>query len=263
MALKYEVLLTATDITMPLMRMVKINFISRFYGLFVPNAVGAYMVRWYKVTKGQENKGAFATLTIVERLIFILLQLIAGVGFLITADRQLGEIQDTIIYLSTCGILLCTGFIILAVANHRIPILKTALPKLAGQLPGQLSKIASQVLIDTVSMRQIVSTFALSGLWLATFLFRVYLIFLALDLPFSFSEAAWMSSLIMLIQLLPISQAGIGVREGAYAYVFNLYGQPPEQGVAVGLLFFSQMIAISAVGGVLDMIERIRTFREI
>ena len=64
-------------------------------------------------------------------------------------------------------------------------------------------------------------------------------------------EAAWIGSLALLVQVLPLSLAGVGVREGAFAYLFGLFGLPPETGVLVGLLVFSQMLAIALVGGLL------------
>ena len=61
-----------------------------------------------------------------------------------------------------------------------------------------------------------------------------------------------MGSLVLLLQMLPLSFAGIGIREGAYAYLFSLYGLAPEAGVLIGLLFFSQMLILAGLGGVLQ-----------
>ncbi|MDY6832174.1 MAG: UPF0104 family protein, partial [Thermodesulfobacteriota bacterium] len=73
-----------------------------------------------------------------------------------------------------------------------------------------------------------------------------------------FLDVAWISSLVFLLQLLPVSLAGIGVREGAFAYMFIQVGLPPEQGVAVGVLFFSQFLLVAALGGVLELLDMVR-----
>jgi hypothetical protein len=91
--------------------------------------------------------------------------------------------------------------------------------------------------------------------WHIFFLVRTYLLFLSLSLPLGFMDVAWMSSLAFLLQILPVSLAGLGVREGAFAYMFTKIGLPPEQGVAVGLLFFSQFLLLAAIGGVLEFLE--------
>ena len=65
-----------------------------------------------------------------------------------------------------------------------------------------------------------------------------------------------MGSLVLLLQTLPLSLAGIGLREGAYAYLFRLYKLPPENGVLIGVLFFSQMLKMAAGGGGFELMER-------
>jgi hypothetical protein len=76
------------------------------------------------------------------------------------------------------------------------------------------------------------------------------LIFVAPAIPLGFSDVAWMSSSIFLLQILPLSLAGIDLLEGAYAYVSALIGLPAEQGAAVGLVFFSQFLLMAGLGGV-------------
>ena len=71
----------------------------------------------------------------------------------------------------------------------------------------------------------------------------------------TFIEVTWMASLVMLLQALPISLAGIGVREGAYAYLVTLFGLPVETGVVIGILFFSQMLIMAITGGILEMMR--------
>jgi hypothetical protein len=61
---------------------------------------------------------------------------------------------------------------------------------------------------------------------------------------------------VLLLQTLPISFAGIGLREGAYAYLLTLYGLPPEKGVLIGILFFSQMLIMAFVGGVFELTDK-------
>lgn len=76
-----------------------------------------------------------------------------------------------------------------------------------------------------------------------------------MQLPFGLIDAAWMGSLVLLLQVMPVSIAGIGIREGAYAYLFALCGLPSEKGVLIGILFFTQMLIVALIGGILEIIE--------
>jgi uncharacterized membrane protein YbhN (UPF0104 family) len=62
-----------------------------------------------------------------------------------------------------------------------------------------------------------------------------------------------MAPLVLLLQIIPVSFAGIGVREGAYAYLFGLFKLPPELGVLTGILFFSQEILFAVIGGMFEL----------
>ena len=64
-----------------------------------------------------------------------------------------------------------------------------------------------------------------------------------------------MGSLVLLLQTIPVSFAGIGVREGAYAYLFTVFGLAPEKGVLIGIVFFSQMLILAGIGGLLELFE--------
>ena len=52
---------------------------------------------------------------------------------------------------------------------------------------------------------------------------------------------------------LPVSFSGLGVREASYAFFFDLMGLGPETGVALGMLFFIQMLLMAFIGGILEI----------
>jgi uncharacterized membrane protein YbhN (UPF0104 family) len=88
------------------------------------------------------------------------------------------------------------------------------------------------------------------------FLCRLFALVKSADLPLSFLDVSWMGSLVLLLQVLPISFAGIGMREGGYAYLFTAFKLPPEKGVLIGILLFSQMLIIAIIGGICDLVEK-------
>jgi uncharacterized membrane protein YbhN (UPF0104 family) len=96
----------------------------------------------------------------------------------------------------------------------------------------------------------------LSVLFQCLMITRVYLLCWGSEVHLGLPDVAWISSLVLLLQILPFFFAGIGIREGAYAYLFTLLGLQPEKGVLVGLLFFSQMLIFAALGGVCEMLEK-------
>lgn len=55
--------------------------------------------------------------------------------------------------------------------------------------------------------------------------------------------------LVSLAMVLPISISGVGVREGGLAFLLSRFGVSPEQGVALGLLWFLATIVGGVLGG--------------
>ena len=94
---------------------------------------------------------------------------------------------------------------------------------------------------------------ALSLVWQIFYISRLLMLTKAAALPLNPIDILWMGSLVLMLQTLPISFAGIGLREGAYAYLFTLYDLTPEKGVLIGVLFFSQMLIMAFVGGVFEL----------
>jgi hypothetical protein len=92
----------------------------------------------------------------------------------------------------------------------------------------------------------------LSFVWQAVFILRVQVLAESLSIPFDDFDMAWMASLVLLFQVLPVSFNGIGLRESAYAYMFSVQGVSPEKGVLLGLLLLSQVLILAVFGALLQ-----------
>jgi uncharacterized protein (TIRG00374 family) len=51
------------------------------------------------------------------------------------------------------------------------------------------------------------------------------------------------------VSMLPISLAGLGIREGAFVYLFTLVGASTEQALTLSLMWFALMVLVSVLGG--------------
>ncbi len=80
--------------------------------------------------------------------------------------------------------------------------------------------------------------------------------------PMSWTSAVWISAAVYGAVLLPVSVAGLGVREFTLIGAFKLLGFEPRQAVAVSLLLFLDMLASGCIGAALQAttsIDRART----
>lgn len=258
-AYKDKFLLWETIFALPFKRLLSIHFISRFYALLLPTALGAEVFRWYKVTKGHEGKGLFVSITIFERILFLLVIIAFSLVplFIRVSNSQIIEFRDKlapVLVLVSLG-LFCALFILLNQQNFtRIGTLFKG--RLADFVRTKTRPFLSGFQTKIVTVALSVKVLLIIFVWQVLFILRVYFLIKSVGSQIDLLDSTWIGSSVMLLQVLPISFAGIGIREGAYGYLFNLLGSTTEQGLITGTLFFSQMLIYSFIGGIITVVEK-------
>lgn len=250
---KYHILIKNSIIIKSYGELLKINFISRFYALFLPSAVGRETARWYQVTKNKTGRSFFFFTIIYERMTSFFFILVFGTfpfyiqpAYPESVEKLVAKLLPLLVPMM--GIVL----IFLIFYTYRMPRLrfKAILDRI---FPAKIIAMVCKKIPEghvTVNTFLLMMLLSLTGQLL--FILRYYFLFNALDLPLSFIDAAWITSVILMLQILPVSFAGLGIREGALAYIFVLLNLSPENGVVVGILFFSQMLTLAGCGAILN-----------
>jgi hypothetical protein len=96
--------------------------------------------------------------------------------------------------------------------------------------------------------RQIVPVIGTSLLFQASQVAMFGLIFRALDLPVPIAAVVAFSPAVLMLQVLPITVSGLGVREGALVLFLRSFGVSNAQAGAAGLLWWGCMILVSMIG---------------
>ncbi len=258
-ALKYYQLIKGSLIEHTLVELVKINFITRFYALFLPSAVGREAIRWIKVTYNQKDKAFFLASIIFERLTFIFVLLLCGLIplFFYKSNPEIAHLRMKILPAGAIGLLVASILILFyiyqPIRSLINPLLVTVLQKIQKII--NVDAYMEKDSFESMNSKLFFYMVGLSLIWQIFFICRLLILIRATSIPLSFMDITWIGSLVLLLQTIPISFAGIGLREGAYAYLFTLFNLPPEKGVLIGLLFFSQMLIIAFVGGICEFFE--------
>jgi len=245
-----------TPINHSFVSLVRFFFISRYYSLFLPSAFGAEFVRWYKVTQNKKGRNLFFTAVVFDRLgfIFVVLLFCLIPLLLFASTPEIVNLRSKIWPFILLFILLTS----LAISCFVFPCVQSCIRYILTYLfrfhrKGQnVIGFFEKYALSNTSFYYLVAIFILNILWHLFFLFRIFILFRALDVTLMFHDVTWMCSLSLLIQLIPISFAGIGVREGTYGYLLSKFSLPLEKGVLVGVLSLSQLLLLSIIGGVLE-----------
>jgi uncharacterized protein (TIRG00374 family) len=257
---KYYFLIKGSAINHSLISLVKINFIARFYALFLPSAAGREVVRWIKVTRHKKGKAQFIATIVFERLTFVFILLFCGIIALVfePSNPEIEVLRKRVLPLAALGMGLVAVLILLFI----IPPIRDRINSLVHAMLQRIRpRLEVDGYLDNPHLNKIdASVFTLilglSVIWQIFFICRLLVLLKAASIPLGILDITWIGSLVLLLQTIPISFAGIGLREGAYAYLFTLFNLPPEKGVLMGILFFSQMLIIASVGGIIEFFEK-------
>jgi glycosyltransferase 2 family protein len=227
-----------------LLSLLKINLTSKFYALFLPSGIGYSIVRWYKVTKNKNERLNFAIVTIIEKIIFTIISAIfVGLPLIILQADKVIDLKLNIYAtfpILIVGLLIALVFLVSSKINlsffQRFRYINSNVFK------GRWDLIYIAVLFTIIIQVLIV--------------IRIVLLFYSVGLNISLLEMVLAGSFAFFVQTIPLSIAGIGLRELAFVLVLSVYGVESEFGVLIGSMFFAQMILVALIGGIIEFFSK-------
>lgn len=254
-AQRLRVLMAPSALRIGVVRLFKISMIARFYGLFLPAGLGIVLATWFKVTQNRYGRIQFLLVSLVEKSLFLGVTLAAaGITLFLAADEASAEVRKALIPIASLGLLgialfygtLFFGPLHRTVFRERDRGISRLIRSSRVEGGEDLGIFVGQ---GGVLLRAIGFSLLMQGM----IVLRILLLFRAVAVELDWFPMLWIATLVFFLQSLPVSFAGIGVRESAFAFAFGLYELPAEQGVLIGLLFFAQLVFTACVGGILEL----------
>ena len=260
LALKHSLLVKNTPFERPIKELVKINLVACYYALLFPSAVVPETVRWVKITSERESRFSFIGSMVLERSTFLFVIVIFSMVPLGFYSHNTG-IMSLGSKLLPFAVAILLGLCVLTAACLS-PVVQIYTRRLVEWLANRFGVIdyskwfSHESKIPVLKSNLALSLLALSIVWQLMFVLRVSLLFSSAGVHLRFIDVTWMSSMALFVQLLPVTYAGLGLRESALAFLVALIGYPPEIGVTTGLFIFSQMLIFAVIGGILEFFEK-------
>ncbi len=247
-AARLGVLLTAQGSRLSVGRIVRINFTTGFWMLFVPGTLAAGPIRWIKLSRA----GA-GTVEPIAAIVYSRIAYMGGMALLGAVFVSLEASRGTTT-LALVSLLLFVGLMVaLATVLARVDGWK-----LVRRLPGGEDGLLSRSIAAAARHRQLsgrdrarVVGFALAENLAGTLV--IFFLARALRLSLSFITLGWVRAIVNLLTGLSITISGLGVREGGLMVALEPYGVPGSQAVALSLLVLGATVLVAVVGGVLEL----------
>jgi uncharacterized protein (TIRG00374 family) len=251
---RWQRLLLAEGIRLPLWRLTLVYFEAAFFNLFLPTLIGGDIVRGYTIYRITRGHNASIPSILVDRLSgFAALVAIA----LIALGLAFRRLRDPLVAVMILGVA-ASFSVVIAVLLHdrmkerasgllRIVRLTRFQAKLQGMVEalqryrGHRRALGQAILLSLLLQALIVVTYYLIGAGLSL---GVPIVYFFLYVP-----------LITFVAMLPVSVAGLGVREGGVVYFFAKVGVDAATALTMSLIWFSLTLVVSGVGGLAFLLD--------
>jgi uncharacterized protein (TIRG00374 family) len=248
-------LVQALGMRLSTLSLLQINLATVFYALVLPAGnVTGIIARFYRMSRHEPNYAVIAVALAYERLVATLTLCLVGIAFWLV-DRP-ADWPALVLMLGALAALLALHAALFATA----PVPARLRERLERWWPNRLISLREALRQARDLSRGVVArVFALGLLTHGLGVIAYGLVAGALDLDLSLATIAWTRSAAVLIAILPISVAGLGVREGAMVVLLAPYGIAAADALTYALLAFATTIlAVGLLGGLLEAVRLLR-----
>jgi len=249
-AVRWQILVKAQGDTVPLPFLVKSYLVGNFFNTILPSRIGGDVVRIWDGSRYSKTLLKSSAIILVERLTGIIILLLFAFG---SALFRLDMAQKVpVIWVS-----LIIGFSGLgAILLFFTPLIEKIINKIPSK--GFLKKIIqktiefrSTIIFYKTKKTALFKAFIWAFLLQANVILHFFLIGKALHLDIKFIDYLVFIPIVMIIQLIPITINGLGLREGAYIEIFEFYGIAPESAFSFALIDVAFMLIIGVIGAII------------
>jgi len=241
---RWQRVLAVYNQAIPLRTLLKHYLAGQFVGNAMPSTVGGDVLRISRCSKDTgSTEIAFASV-VIERLTgFVALPLLIFAGFAARPDL-LGVGRSWLAIATAVASLLVLGVILLLAAS----------PRLAGRYVHRANWTRYfgiiHVGIDRLrhDPRDACAALGAAVAYQLTVVAAVYCAVHTIGLTIPNGAVLAFIPAVAMVQVVPISVGGLGVREGMLALLLHPLGVPTGQAVAVGLLWYAMTLLVSLAG---------------
>lgn len=253
LAYKWRVLLASKGILVTFARLVKICYVTNFIGNFMPSSLGVDAFRVYSLYRHGTDLAESLSSVMADKVLSSFVAVALPVVVVVLFPDLLPESSLRWVVL---GIAATLAVALVCLLNRRVVGVGVALAKKISR------RIAAKALMLHESVRDYLGYGKVVGyvllLTLAFQMLRVFSVYVlggSMAPSFSFLHCLVFVPLIIIFMMIPVSVAGIGVREGGFVYFFSQAGVAASDAFALSVLMYLVGIIAILPGGIIYAME--------
>jgi len=253
---RWSMLIRSLDVHVPFGRLFYLYMAGTFFNTFLPTGIGGDVVKIVDLTPESGGARAFSTV-FADRLTGILGSSLIALLVALFDPVDVPPTLVKLIALISGGILLAT---LLLTQQRLIDRVMRHVPGWSKLLSmGKVRKVYEA--LTSYSIGVIARSTLISLPFTLTVIASQYALARGLGIQVPVQYFALFIPMTALVQMIPISFNGLGVREGTYAALFGTVGVAGEQAVAMSLMYYVLRVVTGLIGGLMYLIGNLRAAR--
>jgi glycosyltransferase 2 family protein len=248
---RWQLLLNAQNVSVPARRLLGSYLVATFFGNFLPSNIGGDVIRIRDTAKPAASKTLATTVVLTDRVMGVIgLALVAALGATIGAGMA-GHARSPI-----WPSWLWAGFVLAAAVSAPVVLAPVGVSRLLKPLTvihpewvgGRIDTLTSVLQRFRSRPLSLAGCFA-GAVYVQSALVVFYLLVVdALHINVNVVDLAVIVPLSLLVQMVPVSVGGFGVREATFSIYFVKIGLSMESAVVMSLVAAGLIMIISLTG---------------
>lgn len=256
-SLKWRMLLAADGIRQPLWRLFASHLTGSFFNLFLPSTIGGDVYRVADIGRHSARTVNTAASIMADRLTGFMALALYGLVFPFAARRYIPNWDNRLLLLPALAL---AGLSAVAAVLWEQRLLR----RLAGLLPAaarpRVTRVLDSVLASMAAYTRVPSVWlgslAIALLFQFAAIVAVYSLGRSLGLELGLLPFCFFVPFITLMEMIPISIFGIGLRDVGYATFMEAVGRTADDAAALSLLYVAATLVYVSLGGVIFVFRR-------
>jgi len=249
-ALRWGVLLRAQHVRLPFSFLTQSFLVATFFNNFLPSNIGGDVIRIADSAKAAGSKTLATTVVLIDRGLGVLgLALIAATGATIMQRMAVGPVGPGILW---------AGFGLGAIVATPALLMPEAVTKLLQPLrvfhrewvDERIEKLTYALTRFKETPAALATCFAGAVVVQAILVLFYVAIARSMNIPIGFAELAVIVPVSFIVQMVPLSVNGFGIREATFGFYFTRLGLPLESALLVSFVGAALIMLFSLSGGV-------------
>jgi len=249
-ALRWGVLLRAQHVRLPFSFLTQSFLVATFFNNFLPSNIGGDVIRIADSAKAAGSKTLATTVVLIDRGLGVLgLALIAATGATIMQRMAVGPVGPGILW---------AGFGLGAIIATPALLMPEAVTKLLQPLrvfhrewvDERIEKLTYALTRFKETPTALAACFAGAVVVQAILVLFYVAIARSMNIPIGFAELAVIVPVSFIVQMVPLSVNGFGIRDATFGFYFTRLGLPLESALLVSFVGAALIMLFSLSGGV-------------